>query len=676
MTPRELRAYVEARVHPVLCVGPMSRACVDAVVRHADAIGRPIPLIASRRQIECEAFGGGYVEGWSTGEFARYVRSIGGRHTLLCRDHGGPWQGLGEEGMSTEQAMARAKASIAEDLEHGFGVIHLDPSIGEESRSERETLELLFELYAFTIETAGRLGREVEIEVGAEQQSGDVAGPEELIAFLKAVSRFCRDGGYQAPLFCVVQTGTLVREMRNIGLTEGRKNEDIDQRYAVRSMEKNVRALADVAYISGVHVKEHNGDYLSDGSMSTRRDWELGGVNIAPEFGVTETRTLLSVCSELGMARERDALLEIFYASGKWKKWMRRDTNADDVDRAVIAGHYSFSDPAVVELRRRVAHEAAARGVDLEAVIRQTLTGVLRRALWCLGYHNARARAAGAPEIERAYRFPRQEPASMTTRRDQQIELKTIETLGGNVVRRHGVDLLAIQGSRALASGAYEYEVVRLDAGATLRRPGLRSAAAWVVSGEAIVRSGSEEGVAGAGRAVIAQGAGVEMYASGGELTLLLAGVRTGGEREECVRVLGLDEIKRVDKPWGEELWINGRSPLFAFKRITLRAGFRTSLQYHEHKRETNLLVSGRARLHYAARAGEVRGATRAETLESVASIDVEPGVLHRIEAVTDVTLFEVSTPHLDDVIRVSDDTARPDGLIASEHGGRATGAA
>lgn len=396
MNARELRSYLSSASHPVLCLGPMSRAAVDAVVRYADAVRRPIPLIASRRQIEAGSLGGGYVENWTTEGFASYVRSIGGEFTPLCRDHGGPWQGAGEDGLSREDAMARAKQSIADDIENGFGLIHLDPSIGEDTRPESETLDMLFELYEFTLETARALGREIELEVGAEQQSGEVAGPEQLIAFLKAVTRFCREGGHQHPLFCVVQTGTLVRETRNVGFTEGRKNEDLDQRYAVAETARNVRSLADVAYINGVFVKEHNGDYLSDGSMATRRDWGLGGVNVAPELGVTETRTLLSVATECGAHAERDEMIRLAFESEKWVKWMRRDTDASDLDRAVIAGHYLFAEPSFIEQRERVAHAAERVGIDLEAVVRSSLTAGIRRMSWCLGYHNAIAAGAEA----------------------------------------------------------------------------------------------------------------------------------------------------------------------------------------------------------------------------------------------------------------------------------------
>lgn len=378
----------------------MSRLCVEAVVQHADAIGRPIPLIASRRQIEAGCLGGGYVENWTTESFAAFVRSLGGSQTVLCRDHGGPWQGAGEEELGRDVAMERAKTSIAEDLAQGFGLIHLDPSIGEDERPLDETLEMLFELYEFTLATASKLGCEVELEIGAEQQSGDVAGPEALIAFLKAVTRFCREQRRQHPLFCVVQTGTLVREMRNVGLTEGRLNEEIDQRYAVSKMGQNVRALADVAYINGVYVKEHNGDYLSDGSMATRRAWELGGVNVAPELGVTETRTLLSMCTEFGLKRERDEMIRIAIETRKWRKWMRRDSTADEIDRAIIAGHYAFAHPEFVEAREKLRRAADARGVDADRVVREALIASIRRMLWCLGYHNQGAEVKAVAPVD------------------------------------------------------------------------------------------------------------------------------------------------------------------------------------------------------------------------------------------------------------------------------------
>ena len=58
---------------PIIGIGPMSKNCVDATIELADKYKSPLMLIASRRQIDSEQFGGGYVENWTTKEFADYV---------------------------------------------------------------------------------------------------------------------------------------------------------------------------------------------------------------------------------------------------------------------------------------------------------------------------------------------------------------------------------------------------------------------------------------------------------------------------------------------------------------------------------------------------------------------------------------------------------------------------
>lgn len=244
------------------------------------------------------------------------------------------------------------------------------------------------------------------------------------------------------------------------------------------------------------------------------------------------------------------------------------------------------------------------------------------------------------------------------------------EDFGGNTVRRIGG--LPTE-TRTLADDAYRYQIVALRAGEVFIPTGLETGSAWMLESEspASVTQGGDRAAWAAGRAMLFDGEGVEITAET-DCVFLFAGTAEPSGGDTGIRVPESDELKRVEKPWGEELWINGRHPTHAFKRIVLRAGNRTSLQYHEFKRETNLLLGGSARLHFNSVAGGHDGPYASEAIDSIAAIDVTPPVLHRIEAVTDVTLFEVSTPHLDDVIRVSDDTNRADGLIASEHAGGA----
>jgi mannose-6-phosphate isomerase len=108
---------------------------------------------------------------------------------------------------------------------------------------------------------------------------------------------------------------------------------------------------------------------------------------------------------------------------------------------------------------------------------------------------------------------------------------------------------------------------------------------------------------------------------------------------------------RRVEKPWGWEL-VWAEADQYVGKLLFIRAGEALSLQYHEVKDESWLVREGRARLEL----GEVGGADL-ETAEIVAddAFRFRPGTVHRVTALEDTLIVEVSTPHLDDVIRVDD---------------------
>jgi mannose-6-phosphate isomerase-like protein (cupin superfamily) len=108
-------------------------------------------------------------------------------------------------------------------------------------------------------------------------------------------------------------------------------------------------------------------------------------------------------------------------------------------------------------------------------------------------------------------------------------------------------------------------------------------------------------------------------------------------------------DIRRVGKPWGEEI-IFAHTGRYAGKILKVRAGESLSLQYHERKEESLYLYSGRLR----AQLGE--GDQREErVLEPGEALHLPPFTRHRLEAITDVVLFEVSTPELEDVVRLED---------------------
>lgn len=120
--------------------------------------------------------------------------------------------------------------------------------------------------------------------------------------------------------------------------------------------------------------------------------------------------------------------------------------------------------------------------------------------------------------------------------------------------------------------------------------------------------------------------------------------------RESVQVPLGSDRQSRVEKPWGYEIWW-AHTDHYAGKILFVEAGHRLSIQMHREKDETSYLLSGSLLLLQGPSEDELSK----RTLTPGASWRNEPGVVHSIEAIEDVTVLEVSTPQLDDVVRFSD---------------------
>jgi len=252
--------------------------------------------------------------------------------------------------------------------------------------------------------------------------------------------------------------------------------------------------------------------------------------------------------------------------------------------------------------------------------------------------------------------------------------MSTNKVFGGNRVAQLSSET---EGWSPFATGVYTYGIYRMAAGSRIQVPALESYTLFLLevepSTEVKVASEFGEKKVEVGEAIQGEKCAAEMVVTGGAATWLIAGTEKSQSDSSSVKLTPALEIKKVSKPWGHELWLNGEHPGYAFKQIFIKQGTKTSLQYHRLKKETNVLFEGAVYLHYKSNENVSNDAVSTldvtqVKLDPVASIDVEPGTLHRLEALTDVLLYEVSTPHLDDVIRVSDDTARRDGRIVTEH--------
>jgi mannose-6-phosphate isomerase len=115
-------------------------------------------------------------------------------------------------------------------------------------------------------------------------------------------------------------------------------------------------------------------------------------------------------------------------------------------------------------------------------------------------------------------------------------------------------------------------------------------------------------------------------------------------------------DVKRVDKPWGYEL-LYATTEVYCGKVIFIRSGEQLSLQFHKKKDETIFVQLGRMELEI----GEPGKPVDTEVVGPGRAFRLRPGTVHRMRALEDTTVLEVSTPEIDDVVRLEDRYGRAD---------------
>lgn len=290
-------------IFPKYYIGPMSKNVVDCVIKHSQK--HPIGLIPSRRQVD---YCGGYVNKWDTASFSNYLKK---KKVLLCRDHGGPNQGLEiDDGLQ----------SFLDDCEH-LNLIHIDPfkdstSIYEAAEKTVTYIKLCFEK-----------NPNVFYEVGTEEAIFKYE-PEHLSWFLTCLKVFLSEEEFAQIKYAVVQSGTRL---------------DLSTRTNTGNF-NNGRLLNFIEVVKnfGLMSKEHNGDYLIDSfDVETRYASGLDAINIAPEFGQIESEFYLEQTKGSSLF---DVLYEICYTSGKWKKWIPDESRVSKEQIIITCGHYILSE--------------------------------------------------------------------------------------------------------------------------------------------------------------------------------------------------------------------------------------------------------------------------------------------------------------------------------------------
>lgn len=382
-----LQNFVQRRV-TFLGAGPMSTISVDSVIELANEFKEPIALIPSRRQIESASLGGGYVNSWTTEDFVKYVRNRDkGSFVKLSRDHSGPWQfkELNDEGQpfSHNSAIEEAKESLKTDLSVGFDLIHIDPSKGLKfGRSQAEVEEDIYELLEFC---KIKMRLECQFEIGADDQSSipDLVSNAEI--GLRRILSTIKDLGLPKPLFFVLQTGTKVMELRNIGSFDSKLPV---QGYLPASVQ--LPEMIKMCMRNNILLKAHNTDYLSDKAIAWHRRFGIHAANVAPEFGVAETRALLKIAAEHNQNKFIETFGNMVLAGNKWEKWMLPNSSASDFDRLQIAGHYHFNESNFIEIRDSLKIEISKKGINMDNFIKAEVKNSVLRYLKGFGYGTKR----------------------------------------------------------------------------------------------------------------------------------------------------------------------------------------------------------------------------------------------------------------------------------------------
>jgi hypothetical protein len=289
----------------------MSKNVVDSIIEFDGNFG----FIPSRRQVD---YNGGYVNEWTTGEFATYVDG----RVPIERDHAGAGQGYKhDDGIE----------SFMHDSRY-FDKIHIDP--WKEYQDFYKGLQETIDCINFIYLVLGK--KKIKFEVGTEESIRRF-GVYELKKLLRILEGKLKPEIFENVEYVVVQSG--------VGLDLGKQNNS--GTFDPDRLEK----MINICKKFGKKSKEHNGDYLSNDEYKVRFDVGLDSINIAPEFGQLET-----LCYLEEMGEDIDEYYNICYESKRWEKWVDETFIPEDNKKELIkiCGHYVFSDKKFLEIKPNI----------------------------------------------------------------------------------------------------------------------------------------------------------------------------------------------------------------------------------------------------------------------------------------------------------------------------------
>ena len=297
-----------------LGLGPMSVEVINSLDFFSKKYKKKIMLICSRNQIESSKLGGGYVNNFSTLEFANFVKRKRNKLLIMSRDHCGPFKrdGIKKNKENLKKEIDNCKLSLLDDIKNDFKILHIDTS--ECGAAKYEIAE---ELINFCNQTAKIKKKKIFFEFGCE----DHGVLTNFKKFKKDAEFFSK---YENKQFIVCQTGSLVKSTFQIG------------QFDINS----VKIMKKIAKDNGLLLKEHNCDYLNFEQIQLRKEYGINAINIAPEFGSIQSNLTYNLAKKLQLDKEIDTFYKLVLKKAKWKKW--NYNNENNLIKYYSAGHYHF----------------------------------------------------------------------------------------------------------------------------------------------------------------------------------------------------------------------------------------------------------------------------------------------------------------------------------------------
>jgi hypothetical protein len=314
----------------MLAIGPMSSEVIESVYDYSHSNNTPLMLIASKNQID---YNGGYVNNWNTRDYKESLNTFKlaypGANVKICRDHCGP-------GFNGVYDLDDVYNTIQSDIENDFDLIHIDFCHFQGSKKDliKETI--------YAIQYAQKINSSIQFEIGTDE----IGKPVDLKMVQKEIEIFLE---YCQPLYYVVNTGSLVKEDKQVGTFNA-------------SLVKKAHKLLGSYHIG---LKEHNADYLSIEQIQLRNGL-VNALNIAPQMGVVQTKKIIELAKYYKI--DYHEFLNHSFNSEKWTKWIY-DTHPSEKEKlAILAGHYNFSSDSYQLLYKELSQRTNIHQILLDTL--------------------------------------------------------------------------------------------------------------------------------------------------------------------------------------------------------------------------------------------------------------------------------------------------------------------